>query len=66
MVWRDSVGVEGSRSGLMIRVRGNFSSELSLFVAPYLRAPRRAKQLSIATIPLCLEFFRYRVDVLRS
>ena len=27
--------VEGSRSGLKIRVRGNFLSELSLVVAPY-------------------------------
>ena len=35
MVWRDSVGVEGSESGLKTRVRGYFSSELSLFVAPY-------------------------------
>ena len=36
VVWRDSVGVEGSRSGLIkIRVCAYFSSELSLFVAPY-------------------------------
>ena len=45
MVWRDSVGVEGSRSGL--------KSEC-------------AKQRSMATIPLCVEFFRCRVDVLQS
>ena len=32
---RDSVGVEGSRSGIKIRVRGYFSSELSVVVAPY-------------------------------
>ena len=32
---RDSVGVEGSRSGIKIRVHGYFSSELSLVVAPY-------------------------------
>ena len=31
----DSVGVESSRSGLKIRVRGYFSSELSVVVAPY-------------------------------
>ena len=35
VVWRDSVGVESSRSGLKIRVRGYFSSEFSLVVAPY-------------------------------
>ena len=52
VVWRDSVGVESSGSGLEIRVRGYFSSQLSLVVAPYWRAPKRAKQLSMATIPL--------------
>ena len=35
VVWRDAVGVESSRSGLKIRVRGYFSSELSLVVTPY-------------------------------
>ena len=35
VVWRDSVGVGNSRSGLKIRVRGYFSSELSLVVTPY-------------------------------
>ena len=35
VLWRDSVGVESSRSGLKIRVRGYFSSEFSLVVAPY-------------------------------
>ena len=29
-------------------------------------APKRAKQLSMATIALCFEFFRCRVDVLQS
>ena len=29
-------------------------------------APKRAKQLSMATILLCFEFFRCRVDVLQS
>ena len=66
MVCRDSVGVESSGSGLKIRVRGYFSSELSLVVAPYWRAPQRAKQMSMATIPLCFEFFRCRVDVLQG
>ena len=32
----------------------------------YARAPKSAKQLSMATIPLCFEFFRCRVDVLQS
>ena len=31
-----------------------------------LTSPKRAKQLSMATIPLCFEFFRCRVDVLQS
>ena len=35
-------------------------------VTPYWRAPKRAKQLSMATIPLCFEFFQCRVDVLQS
>ena len=29
-------------------------------------APKRAKQLSMASIPLCFEFFQCRVDVLQS
>ena len=66
VVWRDSVGVESSGSGLSIRVRRYFSSEFSLVVAPYWRAPKRAKQLSVATMSLCFEFFRCRVDVLQS
>ena len=40
-------------------------AQLSVVVAPYWRAPKRAKQLSMATIPLCFEFFRCRVDVLQ-
>ena len=32
--------------------------QLFLVVTPYWRAPERAKQLSMATIPLCFEFFR--------
>ena len=43
-----------------------FLSEPSLFVTPYWRAPKRAKQLSMASIPLCFEFFRCRFDVLQS
>ena len=35
VVWRDSVGVKSSGSGLKIRVRGYFSPELSLIVASY-------------------------------
>ena len=54
-------------------MRGHFSSEFSLVVTPYSRAPKRAKQLSMATVPLCFEFFgvvlmSYRVNfhVVRS
>ena len=35
VVWRDSVDVERSGSGLKIIARGYFKSELSLVVAPY-------------------------------
>ena len=35
VVWRDSVGVQSSDSGLKMRLRGYFSSEFSLAVAPY-------------------------------
>ena len=66
VVWRDSVGVGSSRSGLKIRVRGYFSSELYRVVAPYWQATKKAKQLSMATISLCFEFFRWPVDVLHS
>ena len=43
-----------------------FHQSFSLVVAPYWRAPKRAKQLSVATIPVCFEFFWCRVDVLQS
>ena len=35
-------------------------------VAPCWRAPKRAKQLSMATIPFCFKFFGCHVDVLQS
>ena len=41
VVWRDSVGVEGSRSGLKIKVRGYFSSELSL--SAILTSPKKGE-----------------------
>ena len=41
-------------------------SAWSLVVTPYWRAPKRTKQMSMATITLCFEFFRFRVDVLQS
>ena len=50
----------------VLRVLGYFSPEFSLVVTPYRRASKRAKQLSMATIPLCFELFRCRVDVLQS
>ena len=66
MVWRDSVGVEGSGSELKIRVRAYFSSEFFSGCCAILTSPKRAKQLSMAAIPLCFEFFRCLVDVLQS
>ena len=39
-------------------MRGYFSPEFSLVVTLYWRAPKRVKQLSMVTIPLCFEFFR--------
>ena len=66
MVWRDSVGVKISGSELKIRIVDIFHQSFSLVVAPYRRAPKRAKHLSISTIPLCFEFFQCRVDVLQS
>ena len=43
-----------------------FYSRASLFVAPYWRAIKMAKQLSTATTLLCFGFFWCRVDVLQS
>ena len=65
VVWRDSVGVEGSRSELKSEC-ADIMHQSFLVVTPYWRAPTRAKQLSTTTIPLCFEFFRCRVDVLQS
>ena len=65
VVWRDSVGVEGSRSELKSEC-ADILHQSFLVVTPYWRAPKRAKQLSMATIPLCFELFRCRVDVLQS
>ena len=65
MVWRDSVGVEGSRSGLKSEGADIFHQSF-LWLLRLTEAPKRAKQLSMATIPLCFEFFRFRVNVLQS
>ena len=65
VVWRDSVGVEACRSELKSEC-ADILHQSFLVVTPYWRAPTRAKQLSMATIPLCFEFFRCRVDVLQS
>ena len=43
VVWRDSVGVEGSGSGLKIRVRGYFSSELILWLLRYTDEPQKGR-----------------------
>ena len=65
VVWRDSVGVESSRSGLKSECADIFHQSFLCCYA-ILTSPKRAKQLSMATIPLCFEFFRCRVDVLQS
>ena len=65
VVWRDSVGVESSGSELKSEC-ADILHQSFLVVTLYWRAPTRAKQLSMATIPLCFEFFRCRVDVLQS
>ena len=65
MVWRDSVGVEGSRSGLKSECADIFHQSFP-WLLHHTDEPQRAKQLSMATTPLCVEFFRCRVDVLQS
>ena len=65
VVWRDSVGVEGSRSGLKPEGADIFHQGF-LWLLRLTEAPKRAKQLSVATVPLCFELFRCRVDVLQS
>ena len=42
-----------------------FFTRVFCVVTPYLRALKRVKQLSMATIPFCFELFRCRVDVLQ-
>ena len=65
VIWRDSVSVWVHVKALKQSVR-EFYGRASLFVAPYWRAPKRAKLLPTATTPLCFWFFRCRVDVLQS
>ena len=43
MVWRDSVGVEGSGSELKIRVRGYFSSEFFSGCWAILTSPKKGE-----------------------
>ena len=43
MVWRDSVGVEGSGSELKIRVRGYFSSEFFSGCCAILTSPKKGE-----------------------
>ena len=61
VIWRDSVSVWVHCLGEWV-----FYSRASLFVAPYWRAIKMAKQLSTATTLLCFGFFWCRVDVLQS
>ena len=64
-VWRDSVGVESSGSGLKISVRIFFIRAFSGCCA-ILTSPKKRETAVYATIPLCFQFFRCRVDVLQS
>ena len=60
MVWRDSVGVEGSRSGLKSECADMFHQSFRWLL-------RHTDETAVyGTIPLCVEFFRCRVDVLQS
>ena len=43
VVWRDSVGVEGSGSELKIRVRGYFSSEFFSGCCAILTSPKKSE-----------------------
>ena len=43
MIWRDSVGVEGSGSELKIRVRGYFSSEFFSGCCAILTSPKKGE-----------------------
>ena len=54
-----------SAAGLKSECAGQFFSRASLFVTPYWWVTIIAKQLSMATIPLCFGFFRCHVDVLQ-
>ena len=64
VVWRDSVGVESSRLNHSARIF--FTRVFSGCYAILSEPQKRAKQLSMATVPLCFEFFQCRVDVLQS
>ena len=56
VIWRDSVSVWVHVRASKQSVR-EFYGRASLFVAPYWRAPKRARQLSTATTPLCFGSF---------
>ena len=69
MAWRDSVGVESSRLGLKSECADIFHQSF-LWLLRRTDEPQRGRntELSMATILLCFEFFRCRVnvDVLQS
>ena len=62
VIWRYSVSVWVQYNVRALKQsEWVFYSRTSLFVAPYWRATKVAKQLSTATTPLCFWFFRCRV-----
>ena len=60
VLWRVRVLGQGLNQSARI-----FFTRVFCVITQYLRAPKRVKQLSVATIPLCFELFRCRVDVLQ-
>ena len=74
VVWRDSVGVEGSGPGLKIRVRGYFSSELILWLLRYTDEPQKGRNSCLwlqscsvlSSFGAVLMFCRVNFHVVRS
>ena len=65
VVWRDSVGVEGSRLGLKSECADIFHQSLPGCYAT-LTSPKKAETAVYGYNPALFEFFRCRVDALQS